>query len=238
MKNLELCLLELAAVAALAGPGAAQTSEFSARITGARGDTGKCTIEVVVDGSADVEIRGDRGTLRTLTGQPAQWRRFQCTGPLPANPGGFRFTGIDGRGRQELLRDPRSNRGVAIVRIEDAKGGAEGYTFDLEWGGEGFDRGPGGRGAREEGRGFWAAGGYATGDAISSCLRAVELRARRDGYAELRFATVRADDRPGRNDWIVGAARALSGRRISDLEFACSVNLDNGSVRSVDLVPR
>ena len=27
----------------------------------------------------------------------------------------------------------RGGRGVAVVRIEDQKGGREGYTFDLEW---------------------------------------------------------------------------------------------------------
>src|SRR5438552_926605 len=92
-------------------------------------DRGKCTIEVVVDGAAEVEVRGDQASLRNLAGNPPQWRRFECTGPLPSNPGEFRFAGVDGRGRQELVRDPR-NGGVAVVRIEDREGGSEGYTFD------------------------------------------------------------------------------------------------------------
>src|SRR5512137_419633 len=75
---------------------------------------GKCTVEVVVDGAAEVEIRGDSAVLRNLAGQPPQWRRFECTGPLPANPRDFRFAGVDGRGRQELVRDPR-NSGAAVV---------------------------------------------------------------------------------------------------------------------------
>jgi hypothetical protein len=54
---------------------------------------GKCTVEVIVDGAADVEIRGDSAVLRNLTGQPPEWRRFQCTGPLPANPVNFRSDG-------------------------------------------------------------------------------------------------------------------------------------------------
>src|ERR1700682_3391422 len=95
-------------------------------------DSGKCTIEVVVDGAADVEIRGDVANLRNLSGQYPQWRRFECTGPMPANPVDFRFAGVDGRGRQQLVQDPR-NRGIAIVRIEDPPGGSEGYTFDLFW---------------------------------------------------------------------------------------------------------
>jgi hypothetical protein len=95
---------------------------------------GKCTIEVVVDGAAEVEIRGDNAVLRNLSGQPPQWRRFECTGVMPPNPAEFRFAGVDGRGRQELVRDPR-NGGTAVVRIEDRDNGAEGYTFDIMWGG-------------------------------------------------------------------------------------------------------
>src|SRR5205085_6002835 len=101
-------------------------------VGGGSADRGKCTAEVVVDDVAQVEIRGTTATLRTMSGQPAQWRRFECTGPMPANAGNFRFAGVDGRGRQELIRDPR-NGGVAVVQIEDPEGGAEGYTFDLFW---------------------------------------------------------------------------------------------------------
>jgi hypothetical protein len=104
-----------------------------ATITGGGGDNGKCTIEVEVDGTADVEVSGDRGRIVTLSGQPADWRRLQCSAPLPRNPSDFRFQGIDGRGRAQLIREPGQNRGVAVVRIEDSKGGREGYTFDLEW---------------------------------------------------------------------------------------------------------
>src|SRR5215813_2629159 len=95
-------------------------------------DRGKCTIEVVVDGAAQVEIRGTTATLRDMNGRPPQWRRFECTGAMPQNPANFRFQGVDGRGRQELIRDPR-NGGVAIVQIDDREGGAEAYTFDLMW---------------------------------------------------------------------------------------------------------
>ena len=97
---------------------------------------GKCTVEVVVDGAADVEIRGDSAVLRNLSGQPPQWRRFECTGPLPPNPANFRFAGVDGRGRQTLMRAP-GNGGGAVVRIEDKDNGSEGYTFDIFWGGGG-----------------------------------------------------------------------------------------------------
>jgi hypothetical protein len=125
----------IAAVAAINGFAVAQTLERRADMTlGGNPGRGKCTIEVRVDGSAEVEIRGDRAILRNLAGQPPQWRRFVCNGPLPANPADFRFAGVDGRGKQQLVRDPR-NGGVAVVRIDDPQNGSEGYTFDIFWAG-------------------------------------------------------------------------------------------------------
>ena len=119
--------------ASMIGSARAQTLDRRAVMTGGgNAAEGKCTIEVVVDGAAEVEVRGENATLRNLSGQQAQWRRFQCTATMPVNPADFRFAGVDGRGKQELIRDPR-NGGVAVVRIEDTQGGAEGYTFDLMW---------------------------------------------------------------------------------------------------------
>jgi hypothetical protein len=99
---------------------------------GGNPDSGQCTVEVVVDGAAQVEIRGDNAVLRNLAGQPPQWRRFECTSVLPPNPRDFRFEGVDGRGRQQLTADPR-NGGVATVRIDDPDNGSEGYTFRILW---------------------------------------------------------------------------------------------------------
>ncbi len=104
------------------------------------GGHGKCTIEVEVDGVAEVEIRGETGRLRTLSGETATWRRFVCNQVMPLRPEEFRFRGIDGRGRQELVSAPGRD-GVTVVRIEDRRGGREGYTFDLEWRGGYDDRG-------------------------------------------------------------------------------------------------
>jgi hypothetical protein len=123
----------------------AQVATRRASIVGNRGNgEDKCTIEVRVDISAEVEISGDMGRIRTMGGQPANWVRFECTSPIPNNPVDFRFQGVDGRGNVNLIRDPMSSRGVAVVRIDDPKGGAEGYTFDLTWrGGTGYNNAPG-----------------------------------------------------------------------------------------------
>ncbi|MGH9697763.1 MAG: hypothetical protein ACRD5Z_26720, partial [Bryobacteraceae bacterium] len=146
-------ILALAALWIPAAEGQGGAS-IRANIRGGGGD-GKCTFEVVVDGAAEVQIRGDQGSLRTLSGAPARWVRLDCNQPLPSNPSDFRFQGIDGRGRQDLVRDPRNNRGSAVVRIEDPKGGSEGYTGDIMWrGGNGgnWGPGPGGGGGRPPGR--------------------------------------------------------------------------------------
>jgi len=155
-------LVAAAVFAAISSTMSGQSQPRRMTLVGGGGpDRGKCTIEVVVDGSAEVEIRGATANLRDLGGAAPQWRRFECTGPLPANPGDFRFAGVDGRGRQQLTRDPRGT-GAAVVRIDDPQGGSEGYTFDIFWGNapppppppqgrnddRGFDR-PGDRGPNQ-----------------------------------------------------------------------------------------
>jgi hypothetical protein len=120
----------------------ANAQSIRATITGGDANAdGKCTFEVVVDGSAEVEIRGDIGNIRQISGQAASWRRLTCNQPLPNNPGNFRFKGIDGRGEQTLARDPNSSGGVAVIRINDPKGGSHAYTGDIEWKGGNYSFG-------------------------------------------------------------------------------------------------
>ena len=239
------------------------TTRRKAVITGG-GDRGqgKCTIEVVVDGSAQVEVRGDTATLRNTGGQAPQWRRFECTGPLPADPANFRFAGVDGRGRQTLTRDPRNSRGSAVVAIEDSQGGSEGYTFDLFWGNEpsvsgGFrpdqrsapPNGPADRGFQND-RGFGAPDNGPGGrdgvrrdrrmteqEALDVCRRSISDQATtrfRTPNLEIRNLTL--DNNPGRRDWIAGdlAVRRRFGRQ-DIYHFTCSVNFDNGQVRSAQI---
>jgi hypothetical protein len=236
---------------------------------------GKCTVEVVVDSVAEVEVRGDNAVLRTVSGQPAQWRRFECTGRMPDNPSNFRFKGVDGRGRQDLVRDPRGG-GPAVVRIEDRDGGAEGYTFDLIWTGSGGYNGPGGNAPRDgfpgnrdgfpgnrDGFGdrppIAGPGGnpprdgfpgdrdgdrdrppfrFTAEQAIRVCREEVRQRAfDRFGRADIVFRRINIDDNPGRNDWVIGTMEVNRGRRSELFRFACSVNFDNGRVRSAQIDP-
>lgn len=106
-----------------------------------------CMVVVVVDGVADVEIRGDDATLHNISGQPPQFREFECTRPIPPNAA-VQFVAESGRGRQELARGSREG-GPVSVHIEDPEGGAGEYRFRLTWGGDGGDRRE--QGAREQG---------------------------------------------------------------------------------------
>jgi hypothetical protein len=169
---------------------AQKVDTYRAQIRGG-GDHGKCTIEVNVDGVAEIEIRGDEGRMRTLSGAPSAWRRMECNEPLPQNPQDFHFSGVDGRGRQTLLRDPASNRGTAVVRIEDPQSGREGYTFDIEWRGAGGsdnrgdagDRGRDGGGDRggDRGVGRGPDDGY-RGDRDGRWSDEIHFTGRGDGY--------------------------------------------------------
>ncbi|HXP83204.1 MAG TPA: hypothetical protein VN841_00700 [Bryobacteraceae bacterium] len=204
-------------------------------------DGGKCTIEVDVDDVAQVEISGDMGRIRTLSGQPSVWRRFECSGPLPPNMADFRFSGVDGRGRQTLVSDPRNNRGVAVIRIEDPKAGREGYTFDIEWRGAAPVSGDVGRrdgdrrdGDRRDGD-RWEAS-----KAIASCQDAVRDRAGRDyGIRDLDFRRTVFDDNPGRSDWVVGSFVGRGrGRDRDEYSFSCAVDFDERRLRDVQIQRR
>jgi hypothetical protein len=231
-------------------------------IGGGSPDRGKCTVEVVVDGGAQVEIRGTTATLRDINGRPPQWRRFECTAAMPPNPANFRFQGVDGRGRQELTRDPR-NGGVAVVQIEDRQGGAEGYTFDIMWDSRGgYQQGqpqpparPDSR-DRMEGGGSWGAPpyrpnyrdseyyrrwghGFGTDEVIRVCRDAVSDQAsQRFRTRDIHFLSTRIDDNPGRNDWVLGRIDVHPDRRGEVYNFSCSVDFNSGRVRSAEIDPR
>ena len=245
----------------VAGSALAQSDSRQASIRGSRGDSGKCTIEVNVDGVVEVEISGTRANLHTLQGIPGRFVRFECNDTLPRYPDDFKFSGIDGRGRQTLIRDPRENRGITLIRIEDPKGGSEGYTFDIEWRGYAnsqTNQRPGG-GSGNNGRGSGNGNGNRNGDnngggfgnlnrryetnsspgsdrAIDICTEAVRGKANKDyGYRSIDIARIGLDNNPGRKDWIVGRFTFRRGQTLDEFEFNCSVDFNSGRVRSVDI---
>jgi hypothetical protein len=190
---------------AMAAAGFAQgvTDTRTAEIRGGGGG-GKCTVEVDVDDVAEVEISGNRAQIRTYAGGPARIVRFVCNQAMPAIPYEFRFEGVDGRGRQTLIREP--GRGPAVIRIEDPKGGREGYTFDIFWrGATGVRPGGGfgrpGYGDRNDGGGGWnrelnfrgrGDGEYRSSRGPADRLYDCRVSIRRNGEVEVRFDTDRA----------------------------------------------
>lgn len=240
--------LTIAALAALASSGGAQNFQRRATLTGGgRSDQGKCTIEVWVDGAAQVDIRGDNAMLRNLSGQQAQWRRFECTTPMPLNPADFRFAGVDGRGRQELVRDPR-NGGMAVVRIEDPQGGGQGYTFDLTWSGGNVGNSgnysgnyPGvnrNRGFRGNPQGVGNAQ-FAYSDAVRACQDAVRQQAlERFRSANIVFRGSAPYDNQSRQDMMEGAfdVRGTNGRDDA-FRYSCAMDQQNGRIQSVRIDP-
>jgi hypothetical protein len=222
-------LVAIAGALAMAGSMPAQNLDRRAAITNRGGDRESCTVQVVVDGEAEISISGDHATLRNISGQTPQWRRFDCSSPLPQNPPDFRFRGVDGRGRQELVRAPGG--GPAVIRISDPSGGAEAYTFEIAWGA------PFRQQQQQPPPPPVVTRRFSGDQAVMTCRDEVFRQAAdRFGTRDIDFRRINMDDNPGRNDWVIGQidVRFRDGRREA-YSFSCSVNFDNGRVRNVDI---
>lgn len=228
-------LLAVTVLAVLMPRAHANPTPRRAVITGGGGN-GRCTIEVTVDGAAEIEISGDMGALRTLSGRPAIWRRFECNAPLPPNPVDFHFVRIHGSGSVRLLGDPRGTGGRAVIHINDPSRGPGGYTLGLQWrglGGGGWGPGP----VHPPGHGP-GPGGFPIARAIQICQDAVANRLNRDGYQYVTFERTTPDNNPGRNDWVIGTVSGKRRFESARFSFSCSVDFGSGRTRSVDIRPR
>ena len=205
---------------------AADTSR-QATIIGGHGN-GKCVVQVIVDGSAEVEIWGASADLRTISGQQAEWRGFQCTAAMPQVPVDLRLVTLSGRGNIYMLRDPRGNAGSAIVRIDDRAGGRANYAFELQWGRMGGPAPPPGH----------PSPGFNITRGVQACRDAVTARMNHLGFPVVSFGTVTPGNNPGPHDWVTGT---VTGRRplgSTFFSFSCSVDFSSGRVRSVDVQRR
>lgn len=233
MKARGLVILTIFAITC--GAAVAQTRR-AVMIGGGNPDWGRCAAEIVVDGAAAVEVRGDVATLRDVSGQAPQWRRFECTSPMPPNPGDVRFSVSRGRGRAEMIRDPR-NGGTAVVRIEDPEGGSDVYAFELVWNNHGRERVDDRPIVRDRGDGRFEGGPpryprFNNDEAIHVCQDAIRSQAaERFRGRPIEFRSVSIEDRPGSGQWVVGrfAARRWEGAEI--FEFSCSMDWDGRRVR-------
>jgi len=85
----------------------------------------------------------------------------------------------------------------------------------------------------QEGVSGW--GDPENGRVIQACEAAVEGRLRDQGFRGVDFGTASIDDRPGRNDWVVGTVSARDRGRPAWFDFSCSVNLRDGTVRTAEV---
>ncbi len=82
--------------------------------------------------------------------------------------------------------------------------------------------------------------GFAIDEAVRICQQEVFTQAsRRLRTTDVHFNRTRIDDSPGRNDWVIGTLDIHRGSaREERFRFSCSVDFNNGRVRSADLDPR
>jgi hypothetical protein len=212
--------------------GAAQIPR-RAVLTGGGGDSGRCVAEVIVDGAAEVEIRGDTAVLSDLSGRTPEWRRFECTSPMPPTAANIQFHS-NGRGGASLVGSP-TNGGPAVIRIQDSEGGASIYQLELAW--------SNGRPYSTQAypppvaeRPETTRGRFGADQAVSVCRDAIRQQAMaRFGTQDVDIVRINLDDNPGRRDWVVGTMAVRRGSRDEQYPFSCSVNFDNGRVRNAQI---
>jgi hypothetical protein len=87
-----------------------------------------------VDDTSFIRIRGRQVQSQNQSGLPVQNQQFDFTDPLPNAPVQIVLAEVQGRGRVNIIQQPRpENNYTAVVRIDDSKGGRSPYSFVLRW---------------------------------------------------------------------------------------------------------
>ena len=96
---------------------------------------GQCDIRLQVDQEAEVSVRGDTVSIRTIAGRDPRDDGSECNAPLPSGDvAGFNFEVKDSRGDIRLISEPsRRTGGAAVVHIRDSAGGEGRYHFRISW---------------------------------------------------------------------------------------------------------
>lgn len=188
-----------------------------------RAREGRCELRVWVDHHAELRIRGDGISVRTLEGARSYDEGSSCSQPLPYDSvRDFQVHQMAGRNPVNLVQPPsRMNNYTALFAINDDQGGGDHYAFELTWGSAG-DR-PN------------AAAPFF--DDVRACQDSVRQRFlsrnRRDSYIDFEGSADRQNQAQGRE--ILrghGAARSRSESR--DLTYSCVIDARSGQVRSAD----
>jgi hypothetical protein len=87
-----------------------------------------------VDIGCEIEIQGRRHQVKDAGGSGTREKSATFSAPLPSSEVPVSVDKRDGRGRVDLIQTPSSSNGyTAVVRIDDDKGGADDYEFELRW---------------------------------------------------------------------------------------------------------
>jgi hypothetical protein len=197
---------------------------------------GRCRVRVRIDDEADVELRGDTIRIHVIKGGPGKDEGTECNAPLPTsgNITNFRFRGIDGRGTPRLVQEPASrNSYVAVVNIQDPRGGSEGFTYELTWNWDGQGGGSGGSGG--SGGGGFFPGGPSDQSAIErACLAELRNRVGREQRVSVQslFDTRRETARGGR-DILAGSMNLLRNQQRETATFRCTFYARDNRVEDV-----
>jgi hypothetical protein len=150
---------------------------------------------------------------------------------MPTNPSNFKFSGVDGRGTQTLIGDP-ARSGVAVIRIDDPAGGAQGYTFDVEWqGGTTNDV------LRPLGSPRSGDAQITSAEGVEACQQDISRQAsQRFGTNDIYFRRTQIDNNKGGQDRVRGTIDVKRGGNNSErYRFDCAINLRNGRIRSAQI---
>ena len=135
------------------------------------------------------------------------------------------------------------NGGPAVVRIHDAESGPGEYQFEITWDNtgpqyQGYQGGgyyPPTTERRETDRGRYS-GRFGADQAVAVCRDSIRQQAmERFGTQDVNITRINIDNNPGRNDWVVGTVAVRRGWRDEQYPFSCSVNLDNGRLRTAQI---
>jgi hypothetical protein len=87
-----------------------------------------------VDGRDQLVIRGDKIDIRHLEAKPIIGMSHTFSSPLPRRAVTVGLNILDGRGSVRIVEQPnRGNNYAVIIEIEDPKGGADNYEFEIYW---------------------------------------------------------------------------------------------------------
>ncbi len=100
-----------------------------------RGDrSGEMTWRGTVDDVIQITIRNRNARTKNIRGRAYNDANYNFDGRMPRDNVNVRVDKKDGRGKVFIVQQPnRRNNYTTIVQIQDPKGGADRYRFELYW---------------------------------------------------------------------------------------------------------